>query len=230
MPERDRAEILVVDDDPDTLRALADLLTADGYRVASASGGREALRRISSDSPDCIVLDYAMPEVTGFEVLQHLRESGSQTPVVILSAKSDPYDKVTGYSGGADVYVGKEEDPGVLRAVVRRLMERRGVVGSRIELGGLVIDLSTWTCSVDGTEVSLPRRLFKLLHVLASQPGRVLRKEQLVYQVWGINSDIYNRAVDNAVVELRRLLGDSSSQPRFVHTVRGVGYKVEVHS
>jgi DNA-binding response OmpR family regulator len=228
MPKRDRAEILVVDDDPDTLRALSDLLTADGYRVASASGGREALRRISNDNPDCVVLDYAMPEVTGFEVLHHLRESGNQTPVVLLSAKSDPYDKVTGYSGGADVYVGKEEDPGVLRAVVRRLMERKGAVGTRIEMGGLIIDLATWTCSVDGSVISLPRRLFTLLHVLASQPGRVLRKEQLVYQVWGINSDIYNRAVDNAVVELRRLLGDSSSQPRFIHTVRGVGYKFEV--
>jgi DNA-binding response OmpR family regulator len=148
----------------------------------------------------------------------------------MLSAKSDSYDKVTGYSSGADVYVGKEEDPGVLRAVVRRLIQQRGTVGTRIELGGLVIDLATWTCTVDGAVVSLPRRLFTLLHALASQPGRVLRKEQLVYQVWGINSDIYNRAVDNAVVELRRLLGDSSNQPRFVHTVRGVGYKFEVES
>jgi DNA-binding response OmpR family regulator len=230
VPGRDRAEILVVDDDPDSLRALSDLLTADGYRVTLASGGREALRRINSESPDCVVLDYAMPEVTGFEVLQHLRESGNNTPVVMLSAKSDSYDKVTGYSSGADVYVGKEEDPGVLRAVVRRLIQQRGTVGTRIELGGLVIDLATWSCTVDGAVVSLPRRLFTLLHVLASQPGRVLRKEQLVYQVWGINSDIYNRAVDNAVVELRRLLGDSSNQPRFVHTVRGVGYKFEVES
>ena len=103
-----------------------------------------------------------------------------------------------------------------------------GAVATRIETGGLVIDVATWTCTVDGTPIGLPRRLFTLLHALASQPGRVLRKEQLVYQVWGINSDIYNRAVDNAVVELRRLLGDSSSQPRFVHTVRGVGYKFEV--
>jgi DNA-binding response OmpR family regulator len=148
----------------------------------------------------------------------------------MLSAKSDPYDKASGYSVGADVYVGKEEDPGVLRAVVRRLMERQGAVGTRIEMGGLVIDLATWTCSVDGAVINLPRRLFTLLHALASQPGRVLRKEQLVYQVWGINSDIYNRAADNAVVDLRRLLGDSSSQPRFIHTVRGVGYKFEADS
>lgn len=224
----DRTELLVVDDDPDCRRALSDLLTADGYHVACAAGGREALRLISSKRPDCVILDYAMPEVTGFEVLRTLRESGNDVPVVLLSAKSDSYDKVSGYSSGADVYVGKDEDPGVLRAAVRRLMQRRGTIGTRIEAGGLVIDVATWTCTVDGQPVGLPRRLFTLLHALASQPGRVLRKEQLVYQVWGINSDIYNRAVDNAVVELRRLLGDNSTRPRFVHTIRGVGYKFEI--
>lgn len=223
-----RAELLVVDDDPNSRRALSDLLTADGYHVACAAGGREALRLISSRSPDCVVLDFAMPEVTGLEVLSTLRELGNEVPVVMLSAKSDAFDKMSGYSNGADVYVGKEEDPGVLRAAVRRLLQRRGTVGTRIETGGLMIDVATWTCTVDGNPVGLPRRLFTLLHALASQPGRVLRKEQLVYQVWGINSDIYNRAVDNAVVELRRSLGDNSSRPRFVHTVRGVGYKFEV--
>ncbi|MGA7173844.1 MAG: response regulator transcription factor [Candidatus Dormiibacterota bacterium] len=223
-----RIDILVVDDDPDSRLALSNLLSADGYHVTCASGGREALGRISGSKPDCVVLDYAMPEVTGFEVLRALREAGSEVPVVLLSAKSDSFDKVSGYSIGADVYLGKEEDPGVLRAAVRRLMQRRGAVSSRIESGGLLIDLATWTCSVDGEALALPRRLFILLHALASQPGRVLRKEQLVYQVWGINSDIYNRAVDNAVVELRRMLGDNSSRPRFVHTVRGVGYKFQV--
>lgn len=228
MAGSERAELLVVDDDPETLRALSDLLKADGYRIACASSGREALQRITSEPPDCVVLDYAMPEVTGLEVLRTLRDSGNQIPVVMLSAKSDSYDKMAGYSTGADIYVGKEEDPGVLRAAVRRLMQQRGAVDTRIDAGGLMIDVATWSCSVDGVPISLPPRLFTLLQVLASQPGRVLRKEQLVYQVWGINSDIYNRAVDNAVVELRRLLKDSSSRPRFVHTVRGVGYKFEV--
>ncbi|HUY08231.1 MAG TPA: response regulator transcription factor [Candidatus Dormibacteraeota bacterium] len=223
-----RVDILVVDDDPDSRRALSNLLSADGYQVTCASGGREALRLIAGSKPDCVVLDYAMPEVTGFEVLRALREAGNEVPVVLLSAKSDSFDKVSGYSIGADVYLGKEEDPGVLRAALRRLMQRRGAISTRIETGGLVIDLATWTCTVDGELIGLPRRLFILLHALASQPGRVLRKEQLVYQVWGINSDIYNRAVDNAVVELRRLLGDNSGGPRFVHTVRGVGYKFEV--
>jgi DNA-binding response OmpR family regulator len=218
----------VVDDDPESLRALSDLLAADGYRVTCASGARQALGLISADKPDCVVLDYAMPEMTGLELLRTVRERGHEVPIVMLSAKSDSYDKVSGYSSGADVYVGKDEDPAVLRAAVRRLLQRRGESGTRIETGGLMIDSATWTCTVDGKPVSLPRRLFTLLHALASQPGRVLRKEQLLNQVWGINSDIYNRAVDNAVIELRRHIGDSSVRPRFIHTVRGVGYKFEV--
>lgn len=224
----EQAELLVVDDDAESLLALQRLFASDGYRVSCASGGREALERIARERPGCVVLDYAMPEVSGFEVLRTLREGGDQTPVVVLSTKRDPYDKVAGYSSGADVYVGKDEDPGVLRAAVRRLLSRSQPGAGRIEMGGLLLDPSTWSCTVDGREVKLPPRLFRLLLALAGQPGRVVRKEQLVYQVWGINSDVYNRAADNAVVELRRLLGDSSQQPRFLHTVRGIGYKFEI--
>ena len=227
MGAEDRIRILVVDDDPTSLGALSALLAGDGYRITVARGGREALLRIARDRPDCVVLDYAMPEMTGLEVLRSLRASGDQIPVLMLSAKSDPYDKTAGYSSGADVYVGKDEDPSVVRAAIQRLLNRAGSTGSRIEIGGLVIDSSTWSCQVDGRQVRLPPRSFSLLLALASQAGRVCRKEQLIYQVWGVNSDVYTRAVDNAVVELRRLLGDDSGNPRFIHTVRGVGYKFE---
>ncbi|MGH7639905.1 MAG: response regulator transcription factor [Candidatus Dormibacteria bacterium] len=227
MPGLNRATVLVVDDDPDSRSALGRLLGADGYRVLLAEGGREALRMIVRERPDCVVLDFAMPGFTGLEVLRRLRQSEEQVPVLMLSAKSDPYDKVSGYSSGADIYVGKDEDPSVLRAAVQRLLQHREAQQSRVEAGGLVLDPETWTCTLDGVPVHLPRRQFHLLWTLASQPGRVLRKEQLVNQVWGVSSDVYNRAVDNAVVELRRLLGEDSSRPRFVHTVRGIGYKFE---
>ncbi|MHB8394086.1 MAG: response regulator transcription factor [Candidatus Dormibacteria bacterium] len=225
-PERGR--LLVVDDDPISLAAIKAVLEPDGYRVDSARTGREALSEIAIRRPDCVVLDYAMPEMTGLEVVRALRESGNQTPVIMFSAKSDSYDKTAGYASGADIYIGKDEDPGVLRAAVGRVLQHRQSSSARIEMGGLVLDTATWSCEVDGSEVRLPRRLFSLLRVLASQPGCVVRKEQLVYQVWGVNSDVYNRAVDNSIVELRKLLGDPSSQPRFIHTVRGVGYKFQV--
>jgi len=227
MRVEDRIRILVVDDDPTSLSALTTLLARDGYRVTVATGGREALRAIGKDRPECVVLDYAMPEMTGLEVIRSLRAAGDQIPVLMLSAKSDPYDKTAGYASGADVYIGKEEDPSVVRAAIQRLLNRAGSAGTRIEVGGLVVDSATWSCCVDGRQVQLPPRVFSLLLALASQAGRVCRKEQLIYQVWGVNSDVYTRAVDNAVVELRRLLGDDSANPRFIHTVRGVGYKFE---
>ncbi len=222
-----RTQLLVVDDDDDSLSAIKALLEADGHRITVARSGRQALAHIARDRPDCVVLDYAMPEMTGLEVLRSLRHAGDQVPVIMLSAKSDPYAKTAGYSSGADVYIGKDEDPGVLRAAIHRLLQRDGSSATGIEAGGLAIDSTTWSCSVDGREVQLPPRIFRLLNTLASQPGKVIRKEQLIYQVWGVNSDVYNRAVDNAVVELRRLLGDSSANPRFIHTVRGIGYKFE---
>ncbi len=222
-----RGRVLVVDDDPISMAAIKAVLEPDGYRIDSARGGREALAEIAVRRPDCVVLDYAMPEMTGLEVVRALRDLGDQTPVIMFSAKSDSYDKTAGYASGADIYIGKDEDPVVLRAAVGRILKQHQASPSRIEAGGLVLDSSTWSCEVDGREVRLPRRLFTLLQALTSQPGCVVRKEQLVYQVWGVNSDVYNRAVDNSIVELRKLLGDPSGQPRFIHTVRGVGYKFQ---
>ncbi len=223
----ERARVLVVDDDPLSIAAIRSLLEPDGYRVDEARGGRQALAQVARARPDCVVLDYAMPGMSGLEVVRALRDSGDEIPVVMLSAKDDSFDKAAGYGSGVDVYIGKDEDASVLRAAIARLLHHHGDKGSRIATGGLVLDSSTWTCQVDGREIRLPPRAFGLLEALASQPGSVLRKEQLVYRVWGVNSDVYNRAVDNAVVELRKLLGDSSQDPRFIHTVRGVGYKFE---
>lgn len=224
------AKILVVDDDPTALDAIRELLAADGHQVVTRASGRAALAAIGRERPSLLVLDYAMPEMTGLEVLRELRATGDQVPAIVLSAKSDPYDKTAGYSSGADVYIGKEEDPVVLRAAVARLLGRTGKEAGRLEAGGLVVDLTTWSCQVDGREVRLPPRLFRLLRTLVASPGAVIRKEQLVYQVWGVNSDVYNRAVDNAIVDLRRLLGDGGNRTRFIHTVRGVGYKFEARS
>ncbi len=223
----ERARVLVVDDDPLSLAAVRNVLEPDGYRLEEARGGRQALAQIGRGKPDCVVLDYAMPGMSGLEVVRAMRDSGDETPVVMLSAKEDSFDKAAGYSSGADIYIGKDEDPSVLRAAVARLLSHREGLPPRIEAGGLVLDSSTWTCEIDGRQMRLPPRAFSLLEALASRPGAVWRKEQLVYRVWGVNSDVYNRAVDNAVVELRKLLGDSSQSPRFIHTVRGVGYKFD---
>lgn len=107
-----RGRVLVVDDDPISMAAIKAVLEPDGYRIDSARGGREALAEIAVRRPDCVVLDYAMPEMTGLEVVRALRDLGDQTPVIMFSAKSDSYDKTAGYASGADIYIGKDEDPG----------------------------------------------------------------------------------------------------------------------
>lgn len=220
--------VLVVDDDPPTIETVSAILSGEGYRTVGALSGAEALTTIAARKPDCLIVDLAMPNLSGAEFVRQLRRGGSAVPVVMLSARGDAIDQVTGYDAGVDVYVDKADDPGVLRAVIRRLLQRQRSRPARFDHPGLSIDASTWTCTVDGRPVMLPRRLFLLLHLLASQPGQVLRKEQIVYQVWGVDSDVYNRAVDNSVAELRRLLGERSGATRFIHTVRGIGYKFEV--
>ncbi len=220
--------VVVVDDDPRVVETVAALLRPEGYAVQGVGGGAQALEAMAARAPDCLVVDWAMPTMSGLEVVRRLRQSGSAVPVVMLSARGEAIDRMAGYDAGVDIYIDKSEDPGVLRAAVRRLIQGRGARPTRFDHPGLTIDVGTWTCSVDGAPVALPRRLFLLLHLLASQPGQVLRKEQIVYQVWGVDSDVYNRAVDNAVAELRRRLGDRRGSPRFIHTVRGIGYKFEV--
>ncbi|HUY96529.1 MAG TPA: response regulator transcription factor [Verrucomicrobiae bacterium] len=220
--------VLVVDDDPRVAETVAELLRPEGYAVQGAGSANQALETIATCRPDCLVVDWAMPTLSGLELVRRLRQARDGVPVVMLSARGEAIDRMAGYDAGVDVYVDKSEDPGVLRAAVRRLLLRRRGSPTRFEHAGLTIDSGTWTCCVDGLPVALPRRLFLLLHLLASQPGLVVRKEQIVYQVWGVDSDVYNRAVDNAVAELRRLLGDRGGSPRFIHTVRGIGYKFEV--
>ncbi|HVA21957.1 MAG TPA: response regulator transcription factor [Candidatus Micrarchaeia archaeon] len=220
--------VLVVDDDPRVAETVAALLRPEGYAVKGVQSGSDALAAMTASQPDCLVVDWAMPTLSGLEMVRRLRQQGSTVPVVMLSARGDAIDRMAGYDAGVDIYVDKSEDPGILRAAVRRLLQRQGGRPTRFDHPGLTIDSGSWTCVVDGHPVALPRRLFLLLHLLAGQPGQVLRKEQIVYQVWGVDSDVYNRAVDNAVAELRRLLGEPPGAPRFIHTVRGIGYKFEV--
>ncbi len=228
MPQVVGPEILIVDDDPDTCEQLASLMVSDGYRAVTALSGRQALTRLAHKIPDCLVLDYAMPEVSGLEVLRQIRDQDLDIPIVMLSAKADSYDRVAGYSSGADIYVGKHEDVAVLRSAVRRLLVARRRTATVLEVGQLRLDLTAWKCYFNGAEVALPPRLFTLLRLLASQPGRVYRKEQILSAVWGVGAEVYDRVVDNAVVDLRRMLGDSGRPPSLIHTVRGVGYKLEV--
>ncbi len=219
--------VLVVDDEPHIRAVLRGYLEADGYAVLEASTGEEALDRIHRDPPDLVLLDVMLPGIDGLEVLRRLR-STSQVAVVLVTARAEEVDTLIGLAVGADDYVTKPFSP---REVVARVgaVLRRGAggqpPGSALRFDGLVVDPERREVTVDGTPVVLSSLEFDLLATLAGAPGRVWSRTQVLRQVWGGDFFGDERVVDVHIRSIRSRLGDDASDPRFLATVRGVGYK-----
>lgn len=228
------ARILVVEDDP----ALRELLTYNleqaGFAVLSAGDGRTALEVAQRDRPDLVVLDLMLPGLDGLEVCRRLRRT-SAVPILILSARREEVDRVLGLELGADDYLTKPFSPRELVARVRAILRRAGpgvpAEGGSGEgagvltFGPLVIDPGAHRVSLAGREVGLTPTEFRLLLVLASNPGRVLSRQELLEQLWGTPALGELRTVDVHVLHLREKLGESADSPGFIQTVRGVGYR-----
>ncbi len=226
--EMDAQRILLVDDEPDLRRMVRRYLQAEGFEIAEASNGADALARHRDGSPDLIVLDVAMPGMDGFAVLQEVRRT-SDTPVIMLTARAEEIDRVLGLTIGADDYVTKPFSPRELvariRAVLRRGHTARLDHDDVIEFAEVNIDLARREVHVDGDTVELTALEFDLLAALASAPGRVFTRAQLLERVWGWDYFGAERVVDVHIGNLRKALGDDATEPRFIATVRGVGYK-----
>ncbi len=226
--EMDAQRILLVDDEPDLRRMVRRYLQAEGFEIAEASNGADALSRYREGSPDLIVLDVAMPGMDGFAVLQEVRRT-SDTPVIMLTARAEEIDRVLGLTIGADDYVTKPFSPRELvariRAVLRRGHPARLDHDDVIEFAEMTIDLARREIHVDGDAVELTALEFDLLAALASAPGRVFTRAQLLERVWGWDYFGAERVVDVHIGNLRKALGDDATEPRFIATVRGVGYK-----
>ncbi len=226
--EMDAQRILLVDDEPDLRRMVRRYLQAEGFEIAEASNGADALSRYREGSPDLIVLDVAMPGMDGFAVLQEVRRT-SDTPVIMLTARAEEIDRVVGLELGADDYVTKPFSPRELvariRAVLRRGHPARLDHDDVIEFAEITIDLARREIHVDGDAVELTALEFDLLAALASAPGRVFTRAQLLERVWGWDYFGAERVVDVHIGNLRKALGDDAAEPRFIATVRGVGYK-----
>jgi DNA-binding response OmpR family regulator len=226
-----RAErVLVVDDEPAIRDIVRRYLAAEGYEVAEAADGREALERVRSFAPDLVVLDVLMPGMDGLEVLRRLRAT-SDVFVILLTAKVEEVDKLVGLAVGADDYVTKPFSPREHVARARAVLRRRRDTGPPpaaddvVALGRLTIDAGRREVWVDGAAVELTALEFDLLAALAASPGRVHTRRQLLERVWGWDHVGDDRVVDVHVRNLRRALGDDAARPSFVGTVRGVGYK-----
>jgi DNA-binding response OmpR family regulator len=222
--------ILVVEDDATLRETLVDALEVEGFRIVAAADGRDALVRFRADKPDLVLLDLMLPELSGIEVCRIIRaESG--VPIVMLTAKDSELDKVVGLELGADDYVTKPFSLRELSARIRALFRRSeqaaapdAAGGNVVDLGRVQVDLAGHRLLRDGEAVAIKPKAFELLAFLLRHPGQAFTRDQLLERVWGYDYAGETRTVDVHVHWLRSTLEDDAAAPRFIHTVRGVGY------
>jgi len=224
-----KGKILVVEDDPSILRGLQLNLSMEGYTVRSAMDGEAGLALARSEGPDLLLVDIMLPKVGGLDLIRALRESDRETPILILSAKGQEADKVTGLQLGADDYIVKPFSLKELLARIAAALRRRGARSPEEDgprrFGDVEVDLVARRLTVRGEPVTLTAREFDLLAFFVAHPGRVFSREQLMQAVWGSRYTGTARTVDNFVGRLRAHIRDDAENPRHLETVRGYGYR-----
>ena len=218
--------VLVVDDEPMVREVLTRYLTREGFTVSGAGDGHQALEAIRGEPPDVILLDLMLPRLSGLDVLRTVRMDGD-LPVIILSAKATEQERIQGLQLGADDYVVKPYSPGEVVARVHAVLRRTAPAGGRLTFDGLEIDPARREVTRDGEVVHTTRKEFELLHLLASNPGQVFSRPQLLETVWGY---VWTGATDTVTVHVRRLrakIEPDPSQPQRLITVHGVGYRFD---
>jgi two-component system, OmpR family, KDP operon response regulator KdpE len=219
--------VLIVDDEPQILRALRINLTARQYEVITAADGTQALRAAAEDRPDLVVLDLGLPDIDGAEVIRSLR-TWSPVPIVVLSGRADSHDKVDALDAGADDYVTKPFSVDELLARIRAVTRRRTVpdTGTPVRIGRYTVDLAARTAADDaGTSVHLTRTEWQLLDVLARNPGKLVSQRQLLQEVWGPTYLDETQNLRQYMAHLRRKLEENPARPRHLITEPGMGYR-----
>ena len=225
MPAAPR-KILIADDDPDILEILRYNLTQEGYEVITAKDGDEALEKANKHQPELIVLDVMMPKKTGVEVCQRLRAlpDFQKTLIIFLTAVSDDLAQIKGLETGADDYLAKPLSPKVFLTRIQALFRRLPKASDEkaLRYGNLTIDPEKFVVEVAGQEITLAKKEFELLHLLAQKPGRVFLRQEIMNQVWGNEVIVGDRTIDVHIRKIRQKMGVDC-----ITTVKGVGYKFE---
>ena len=222
--------VLVVEDEESYSDALAYMLTKEGFDVAIANSGPDALAEFERNGADIVLLDLMLPGLPGTEVCRQIRQT-SNVPVIMVSAKDSEVDKVVGLELGADDYVTKPYSPRELVARIRAVLRRGSdpeLAPSTLEVGPVRMDVDRHQVSVDNHDVKLPLKEFELLEMFLRNPGRVLTRGQLIDRVWGSDYVGDTKTLDVHVKRLRTKIEPDPGNPVFLTTVRGLGYKLEV--
>ena len=224
------SRILIIEDEAPMRTALADLLAAEGYRVLAAADGESGLQRALDEKPDLILLDIMMPKLDGFALCAELRRLSNAVPVLMLTAKGQVEDRVTGLDAGADDYLVKpfstEELLARVRALLRRF-QRQHKTAKKLKLGEIEIDLARQTAVRGKRPVHLTAKEFAMLRLMAEAEGEPITRERFLDVVWGYAAFPTTRTVDNHIASLRAKLEKNPDEPRWIKTVHGVGYKLE---
>ena len=222
-------KILLVDDEQDILEIVGYNLSQEGYQIATASIGKEAIAKAKKEHPQLIIMDVMMPEMDGMEACENIRKIPElqDTIITFLTARSEDYSQVAGFDAGADDYIAKPIKPKVLVSKVQALLRRlKGVEGvsstTTLTVGNIEINREEYKIIKEGEEIILPRKEFELFYLLATKPGKVFTREEILDKVWGNEVVVGGRTIDVHIRKLREKIGDS-----FFKTIKGVGYKIE---
>lgn len=220
--------ILLVDDEQDILEIVGYNLTQEGYNVITASNGKEAITKAKKELPHLIIMDVMMPEMDGMEACENIRKVPELNNVIItfLTARSEDYSQVAGFDAGADDYIAKPIKPKLLvskvKALLRRLKEDENKEDI-LRVGNIEVNREEYKIIMEDREIVLPRKEFELFYLLASKPGKVFKREEILDKVWGNEVVVGGRTIDVHIRKLREKIGDE-----LFKTIKGVGYKLEI--
>ena len=221
--------ILLVDDEPDILEIVGYNLAQEGYQISTASNGKEAVSKAKKEEPHLIIMDVMMPEMDGIEACENIRKIPElqNTIITFLTARSEDYSQVAGFDAGADDYISKPIKPKILVSKVKALLRRFKEVDTAsdtLNVGGIEINREEYKIIKDDKEIILPRKEFELFYLLATKPGKVFTREEILDKVWGNEVIVGGRTIDVHIRKLREKIGDD-----FFKTIKGIGYKIELN-
>lgn len=222
-------KLLLVDDEPDILEIVSYNLQNEGYQIFTAANGIEAIKMAKKTNPHLILLDVMMPEMDGIEACEKIREIKGLEDVIIafFTARGEDYSQVAGFDAGADDYITKPVKPKVLvskvKSLLRRLKKGQAEIENIVTIGNIIINRDEYFVQRDKKKISLPRKEFELMSLLASKPGKVFKRENILETVWGNDVVVGGRTIDVHIRKLREKIGD-----KYFKTVKGVGYKFNV--